>query len=63
MIDDNDFYTVIDYWKTFYDVLLPSGEVVINCWPNAGFYCATDGSGRKWGCEDVLVRPSEWSNE
>ena len=26
----------VTYEKDFYDVLLPSGEIVPNCWPNAG---------------------------
>ena len=40
------------YWKKFYDVRTPDGDVVGQCWPNAGRMMATDGSGRMWtACE------------
>lgn len=41
-----------DYEKEFLDVLLPSGEVVYACWPNAGALAAMDGSGDRWTAED-----------
>ncbi len=44
-----------DYEKVFYRVHLPSGELV-QCYPNAGWMNATDGSGRMWKPDDrVLV--------
>lgn len=55
-----------EYNKQYYDVLLPDGEIVANCWPNAGQMMAMDGSGRKWSPGDnTLVResiklPWEW---
>lgn len=36
------------YQKEFYDLQLPSGTIVPNCWPNAGRMNAADGSGRSW---------------
>jgi hypothetical protein len=36
------------YQKIEYDVLLPSGEIVPNCWPNAGKINACDNTGRSW---------------
>ena len=50
-----------EYEKEFYDVLLPSGEVVKHCWPNAGFMNDIMGNGpqRQWSPKDgVKVRPS-----
>lgn len=51
-------YTLdFDYVKDFYEVRLPSGQIVAQCWPNAGWMNATDGSGRKWGpADNVQVR-------
>lgn len=42
-----------DYVKKFYDVLLNDGNIVIHCWPNAGKFAATDGSGRFFEPEDI----------
>lgn len=36
------------YQKEFYDVLLPSGEIVKNCWPNAGKLNELTGKRRQW---------------
>jgi hypothetical protein len=48
-----------DYWKKFYDVMLPDGTIVEQCWPNAGWMNAINGDGRKWGPEDnIKVRLS-----
>lgn len=48
-----------EYEKQFYDVRLPSGEIVKNCYPNAGFMNETGGAGRKWGEGEVEYRVSE----
>jgi hypothetical protein len=42
------------YDKVFYWVHLPGGERV-ECWPNAGWMNATDGSGRHWSPEDKPI--------
>jgi len=47
-----------DYEKTWYDVMLGTGEVLFHCWPNAGVMCACDGSGRMWEPGEVLFRTS-----
>jgi hypothetical protein len=48
-----------DYEKAFYDVLLPSGEIVKHCWPNAGWLNTMFGTMRKWsGTDGVKVRLS-----
>lgn len=45
--------------KKHYDVKTSDGELIIECWPNAGKMCATDGSNRKWLPEDdILIRES-----
>jgi hypothetical protein len=47
------------YVKEMYDVKLKTGEVVANCWPNAGFMMAIDGSGGQFSVDDVEgVRPA-----
>lgn len=47
------------YVKEMYDVQLKTGEVVTNCWPNAGFMMTTDGSGGQFSVDDVAgVRPA-----
>lgn len=52
-----DFVDDFRYNKEFYDTLLPSGEIVEQCWPNAGFMTA--GDGRRWSGKDgVKVRLS-----
>ena len=55
----DEFKEVLDYDKECYDVLTPERDVVKQCWPNAGFYCAMDGSGRRWRCDAVEVRLSD----
>ena len=48
-----------DYDKTFYLALINGKEVP--CWPNAGYMCATDRSGRRWKPEDnIQVRKCAW---
>lgn len=61
-MNDNwqQFTEDFDYLKEFYDVMLPSGDVVKHCWPNAGWMNAINGDGRKWSGKDgVKVRLSE----
>ena len=41
------------YEKMFYDVRTQEGEIV-RCWPNNGFMCSMDGSGRNWGPADCI---------
>lgn len=45
-----------DYEKEFYDVLLPSGEIIKHCWPNAGVmnevYHGVENSGRNFSAQD-----------
>jgi len=41
------------YDKTWYDIRLPSGEV-LTCWPNAGCMMSMDGSGRTWLPKDNI---------
>ena len=49
------------YEKQSYDVWVKGCDVVVGCWPNAGFMSAVDGTGRKWKPTDVLaVRVSEY---
>jgi hypothetical protein len=55
-MDWQDFDENFDYVKDFYEVLLPSGEIIKKCWPNAGKMNATDGSGRYWE-SGIKVRP------
>jgi hypothetical protein len=43
-----------DYEKEFYDIKLPSGEVVLCCWPNAGKMCENGGERRKFTPEDNI---------
>jgi hypothetical protein len=46
-----------DYDKTFYDVWLPTGEIVKECWPNAGSMNSSDDSDRSWVVgEPIAVR-------
>lgn len=47
------------YVKAYYDALLPGGEVVEHCWPNAGVMCSCDGSGRVWEPDECSVRLSK----
>lgn len=42
------------YEKEWHDVMLPDGEVVEHCWPNAGVMCASDGTGRMWTHHDNI---------
>ena len=37
-----------DYEKQSYDVWISGSDVVLGCWPSAGYMAATDGSGRQW---------------
>lgn len=55
-----EFTEDLDYDKVFYDVLLPTGEIVEMCWPNNGFMNAYNNNGqKKWSGKDgVKVRPS-----
>lgn len=47
------------YLKVSYDVLLKTGEIKMNCWPNAGFMMTIDGSGGQYTVDDVEgVRPA-----
>lgn len=52
-----------EYQKRTYDVLLPDGEVVRWCWPNAGYMneaYPSNHKGRRWGIEDgIKVRYSD----
>lgn len=50
-----------DYEKQCYDVWVKGCDVVLGCWPNAGFMCTTDGSGRQWSPSEVIaVRVSDF---
>ena len=54
-----DFTPEYDYEKKFYDVLLPSGEIVEGCWPNAGYMNGVMQRNGKWsGTDGVKVRLS-----
>jgi hypothetical protein len=47
------------YQKIEYDVMLPDGTIVPNCWPNAGFMNAVDGTNRKWSVtSNIKIRRS-----
>ena len=48
-----------DYEKRHYDVLLPTGEIVLACWPNAGKMVRTYGHGR--GVKDSFSPADEVS--
>lgn len=49
-----------DYDKTFYDVLLPNGDVIPNCWPNAGKMNAFCTNGKVYSHTDnIKVRISQ----
>jgi hypothetical protein len=53
-----------EYAKMFYDVWVKGGDVVQQCWPNAGVMCAMDGSGRQWKpAPDVAIRKSQWQGK
>jgi hypothetical protein len=53
-----EFNSEFDYEKDFYEVLLPDGTIVPQCWPNDGKMNATDCSGRSWDWNSgVKVRP------
>ncbi len=56
--DWQDFNESFDYVKDFYQVLLPNGEIVSKCWPNAGNMHETSGpTRRQWTPSDgVQVR-------
>lgn len=43
-----------EYDKDFYEVLLPNGDIVLECWPNAGKMFAMDGTGRMWEVKDKI---------
>lgn len=43
-----------EYNKQFYDVLLPNGDILKACWPNAGKMVSMDGSGRMWSVDDRI---------
>lgn len=46
-----------DYDKRMYDVLLPDGTIIEQCWPNAGeFHAPTD---EKYNVEGMSIRVSE----
>lgn len=45
-----------EYEKEFYDVRLPSGEIIL-CWPNSGVMNSLDGSGRVFRFDTELLRP------
>lgn len=48
-----------NYEKQWYDVLLPDGEVVECCWPNAGHLHEMRGRSRQWDeTSGVKFRPS-----
>jgi len=51
---------VEDYEKCFYDVKTPEGEIIRECWPNAGKFNDVHGKGerRSWEAGTVLVRES-----
>lgn len=52
------------YEKQHYDVWTSGFDVVLGCWPNAGWMNATDGSDRRWFPADCLaVRVSEFQGE
>ncbi len=52
------FTADFDYVKDFYEVLLPTGEIVPLCWPNAGLMNTSDGTNRRWSPDDnISVRP------
>jgi hypothetical protein len=52
-----------NYQKIEYDVILFSGEIVYNCYPdNLGMLVTTDGSNRKFASEIDKVRRSEHPN-
>lgn len=53
-MDWEEFTEDYDYIKKFYDVLLPSGQIIKHCWPNAGKMIATDTTGRIWSVEDNI---------
>lgn len=54
-----EFTPDYDYYKMFYDVMLPDGTVVVHCWPNAGFMNEINDGDRKFGPKDkVKVRIS-----
>lgn len=36
-------WTGNNYIKSYYDVLLPDGEILTHCWPNAGMLNASNG--------------------
>ena len=44
-----------DYDKVYYDVKLPSGEIVPHCWPNAGMIYTVPHD-RHWLPGEVMVR-------
>lgn len=59
-----------EYEKRFYDVRLPDGEIVLNCWPNAGFMNETAqvDHQRQWSAGECEYRvavkdPYEMSRE
>ncbi len=47
-----------DYEKKFYDVLLPNGTIVEQCWPNSGIMNAIMTKGRYYPKDNVKVRIS-----
>lgn len=51
-------FTGRNYEKRHYSVRA-SGKVFMDCWPNAGFMMATDGSGREWPPLSCEIREQE----
>lgn len=48
------------YDKRMYDVMLPDGTIIEQCWPNAGEFHATDGiDGKKYNVEGMSIRVSK----
>lgn len=60
MVDQDQFVAWDgEYEKQWYDVMLPSGEMVLACWPNAGKLVETKAPFRFWQVQDsVCVRPT-----
>lgn len=54
------FVQGFDYYKKFYDVRLPDGQIYEQCWPNAGCMNTTHGEGKTFRPSDnILVRLSK----
>lgn len=48
-----------DYEKQFYDVKLPSGEIIAECWPNAWLIQECKWEHRKWDVWECKIKKSE----